>query len=89
MRKECVEAGYLALGLLAALNGVWHSDFQFKRTERFCASLSLKPAGLERLLDDLANAPFDVAVASARTLFEAIADLMGDSLRAGLIRKFL
>lgn len=87
VRKECVEAGYLALGLLAAINGVWHSDFQFKRTDRFCASLKLKPAGLESLLDDLANAPIEVAVGSARTLFAGIADLMGDSPRASLIRK--
>jgi len=87
IRKECVECGYLAAGLLAGMNGVWHSDFQFKRITKFCDALTAKPAGLEASFEVLANGPLPEAVEAARTLFAEIAKLLEPDPRAATLSK--
>lgn len=75
-RQECVEFGYRVAGMLAGLNGVWHSDFQFKRLHKFCESLRQKPENLYERLLVLASAPIVQAVQTAHDLARDMADVL-------------
>ena len=72
LREELVESGYRVLGVLAGLNRVYFSRFQFKRLRHFAASLAIAPADLADRLDLLVSAGDDVAVA---TLEELVVEL--------------
>jgi hypothetical protein len=51
--QALVEAGENLLGVLAGLNGLYYSTFQFKRLGRFCERMRHAPPDLSRRLDGL------------------------------------
>jgi predicted nucleotidyltransferase len=67
-----VEATQGILGILAGLNRVYYSPFQFKHQRRFVAALPLAPAALADRLDHLLAAPPAEAIALAEALVREI-----------------
>lgn len=56
-RQVMVEAVHNILGVLAGLNRVYFTPFQFKRTQRFVAQLRVAPPDLAQRIETLLHAP--------------------------------
>lgn len=68
MREELVDAAYALLEVLAALNGVWFSRFQLKRTREATGKLAIAPPRLYERLVVLVSGPLDEAVLELESL---------------------
>ena len=68
MQQSLIESAQNLLGILAGLNRVYYSTFQFKRMREFIAGLRIAPEGLAARLEALCHA----APAAAATDLEAL-----------------
>ena len=68
LREELVDSAFRILGVLAGLNRVYFSRFQFKRLHRFAHGLAMAPADLADRLDLLVSGDDDLAVATLEQL---------------------
>lgn len=64
LHEELVDAAYQVLGVLAGLNRVYFSRFQFKLLHRFAGSLAIAPSDVAGRLDHLIAGDDDRAVAT-------------------------
>jgi len=63
-----VETAYALLGILAGLNRLYFTTFQFKKMRRFVGEMRAKPEGFADRLDDLFQQPPAAAAASLEAL---------------------
>src|SRR5262249_20333114 len=61
-RQSLVESGFALLAVLAAVNRVWFTSFQFKRQREFAAQLPIAPVDLADRLEALTRAETGVAI---------------------------
>lgn len=85
LHEALVEATYSVLGVLAGLNGVYFSRFQFKRIHRFAASLPIAPDDLADRLDLFFAGDDDQAIATLEELVVELRDLVRIHLPAARI----
>jgi hypothetical protein len=71
-----VEGAQGILGMLAGLNGVYWSSFQFKRSHDFAGGLRWKPPRLADRIDSLFRGDVPAAVADLETLVAETLDLV-------------
>ena len=76
LREELIGDAYQLLGVLAGLNRVYFSRFQFKRLRRFADSLPIAPDNLADRIDLLAEADEDLAVATLEQLVTEVRELV-------------
>ncbi len=62
------EAAFNLVGVLAGLNGIYYTTFQFKRVERFVAGLTIAPPNFYARLQGLFNAPLEEALSALEQL---------------------
>jgi hypothetical protein len=65
-----VESAYNLLGILAGLNRVYFTTFQFKRMDRFVAQLDLAPADLGRRIEALFHTTPELAASALERLVD-------------------
>lgn len=90
LREELVDSAFRVLGVLAGLNRVYFSRFQFKRLHRFARTLAIAPAELATRIDILASGDDDIAVATIEQLvleLRALVDLHLPALRLSPLRR--
>ena len=63
-----VESAYNLLGVLAGLNRLWFTSFQFKRARAFVSQLTIAPSGLGDRLEALFELESTAAVAELEAL---------------------
>lgn len=68
-RRELVERVYDTFAALGALNRVWFSEFQLKRSDTWCAKLDWAPPALAERSQAIAEEPLDRAIPIAIGLF--------------------
>lgn len=68
-QQSLLEGVQNLLGVLAGLNKVYYSTFQFKRTQKFVQSLHLAPVQLYERLEGLWGAPLEVAGPALQNLW--------------------
>jgi hypothetical protein len=68
LRQSVIESAQNILGVLAGLNRVYFSTFQFKRMRAFVAELRIAPAGLAARIEDLCRASPDKAAVALEAL---------------------
>jgi hypothetical protein len=78
MREELVKATYALLEVLAAVNGVWFSRFQLKRTRKATEKLAIGPPRLYERLLVLVSGPLDEAVLELEALVGETRDLVAE-----------
>jgi hypothetical protein len=76
LREELIGDAYQLLAILAGLNRVYFSRFQFKRLRRFAGSLAIAPNHLADRIDLLADADQDLAVATLEQLVTEVRALV-------------
>ncbi len=74
--EEMIGTAYQVLGVLAGLNRVYFSRFQFKRLRRFAGSLAIAPANLADRLDGLLAGDDERAVAILEELVPELRELV-------------
>ena len=79
-QQVLVESAYNLLGVLAGLNRVWFTSFQFKRAHAFAAQLEIAPAGIVDRLDALFSADPRTAVAGLEALVAETQALLGEHM---------
>jgi predicted nucleotidyltransferase len=77
-REELVNAAYALLEVLAAVNGVWFSRFQLKRTREATEKLAIAPPRLYERLVVLASGPPDEAVLELESLVGETRELVAE-----------
>ncbi|HEY8759340.1 MAG TPA: hypothetical protein VIP52_00340 [Candidatus Dormibacteraeota bacterium] len=85
LHEELVDAAYQVLGVLAGLNRVYFSRFQFKRLRRFADSLAVAPPDIADRLDLFFTGDDDLAVATLEELVPELRELVRVHLPAALI----
>jgi len=70
------EAAYNLLAILAGLNRLYFTSFQFKRLHHFAAQLAIKPAAFSARLDRLFSAPPAQAALDLKALVDETLDLI-------------
>jgi hypothetical protein len=78
MREELVKASYALLEVLAAVNGVWFSRFQLKRTREVVAKLEIAPPRLYERLLVLVSGDLEAAVLELESLVEETQTLVAE-----------
>jgi hypothetical protein len=68
IQQELVQVGMSILGMLAGVNRVYFSPFQFKRTKRFVAQLHHRPADVAERIDGLFESDLSTAIRTAEQL---------------------
>jgi hypothetical protein len=76
LREMVVDAEYGILGVLAGLNRVYYTTFQFKRLWEFAGQLKVAPEGLAVRLDQALTAPSMEAIGIIRGLVEETVSLV-------------
>lgn len=71
-----VEAAQNILGVLAGLNRLYYSTFQFKRMGKFIAQMTIAPDRLGDRLESLFHAEFPAAAAQLKTLVKDTVELV-------------
>jgi hypothetical protein len=69
-RRELIERVYDTFAALGALNRVWFSAFQLKRSDAWCAKLEWAPPALDERARAIAEEPLDRAIPIAIGLFQ-------------------
>lgn len=91
VREMVVDAEYGILGVLAGLNRVYYTTFQFKRLREFAGHLNVAPDRLAARLDRALTAPAAEAIAIIRRLVEETVSLveagMGSVDTAGIRKR--
>jgi hypothetical protein len=85
LREELINDAYQVLGVLAGLNRLYFSRFQFKRLHHFVAALAIAPDDLAVRIDLIADAEADVAVATLEELVTEVRELVRVHLPAARI----
>jgi len=79
-RQMLLDGAFRALAVLSALNGVYFSDFQFKRASAHAAKLAAKPHDLAARLALIADGPPAEAAEELRALIEETKALVSREL---------
>ena len=69
-RRELIERVYDTFAALGALNRIWFSEFQLKRSDAWCAKLEWAPPALAERARAIAEEPLDRAIPIAIGLFQ-------------------
>ena len=72
-----VETAYALLGVLAGVNRLYFTTFQFKKMHRFVAEMRVKPERFAERLDDLFQQPSAAAAATLEALTAEVLALVG------------
>ena len=81
-QQVLVESAFNLLGVLAGLNRVWFTSFQFKRARAFASELTIAPENLAERLDALFSLPPHAAIAELETLVAETQPLLGEHMPA-------
>ncbi|TMK60664.1 MAG: nucleotidyltransferase domain-containing protein [Actinobacteria bacterium] len=67
-RQVLVESAFALLGVLAGLNRLWFTSFQFKRAREFVAQMTIAPSNLADRLEALVSLEIATAIAELEAL---------------------
>lgn len=76
LHEILVEAEYSLLGVLAGLNRLYFTRFQFKGMDTFIGKMRIAPPDLARRLKDLLSADAEDAIAQLKVLITELTDLV-------------
>jgi len=82
-----VETAYALLGILAGVNRLYFTTFQFKKMHRFVAEMRVKPERFAERLDDLFQQPSAAAVATLEALTRKCSRWLGARCRKSTSRR--
>ena len=74
------DASYNLLAILAGLNRLYFTSFQFKRLHHFAAQMAIKPAGFAARLDRLFSTPPAEAALELKALVDETLDLVAQHM---------
>src|SRR5258708_127757 len=76
LEQELIQIAFSVLGVLAGLNRMYFSPFQFKRTHRFVSQMTIAPIDLADRIDKLFEVPPSSAIRQAEQLVSETLELV-------------